>query len=242
MFFKVCFDDSFSNSEKEMLDAPITMKCRRALYKVWQTATIHSVVVKGLGVTLRYTYDAGAVQEPGDFALTIKVVLTDGTIIDVHGKSGSKEDNGEFVSNFLADAPILVEDIAYIQIGETIIGANQTAYQEKEMLDAPVNLQCHNDAHNITQVATVHSIITKGFSVTLRYTYDTDAVQEPGYFGDIKVVLTDGTVIKTREDLSVLGDNGEFTVTFMADAPILAENIDYIQIGETIIPASGSVR
>lgn len=236
--FRIRFDDSFSNTEKEMLDAPITMKCRRAMYRVWQTATVHSVVVKGLGVTLRYTYDAGAVQEPGDFALTIKVVLTDGTIIDVHGKSGSKEDNGEFVSNFLAAAPILVEDIAYIQIGETIIGANQTAYQEKEMLDAPVNIQCHNDAHNITQVATVHSIITKGFSVTLRYTYDTDAVQEPGYFGDIKVVLTDGTVIKTREDLSALGDNGEFTVTFMADAPILAENIDYIQIGETIIPAN----
>ena len=240
--FKVCFDDSFSNSEKEMLDAPITMKCRRALYKVWQTATIHSVVVKGLGVTLRYTYDAGAVQEPGDFALTIKVVLTDGTIIDVHGKSGSKEDNGEFVSNFLADAPILVEDIAYIQIGDTIIGTNQTAYQENEMLDAPVNIQCHNDAHNITQVATVHSVITKGFSVTLRYNYNADAVQEPGYFGNIKVVLADGTVIKTREDLSALEDNGELTATFMADVPILAENIDYIQIGETTIPASGSVR
>ena len=164
--------------------------------------------------------------------------MTDGTIIDVHGKSGSKEDNGEFVSNFLADAPILVEDIAYIQIGETIIGANQTAYQEKEMLDAPVNIQCHNDAHNITQVATVHSITTKGLGVTLRYTYDAAAVQEPGYFGDIKVVLTDGTVIKTREDLSALGDNGEFTATFMATAPILAENIDYIQIGETIIPAN----
>lgn len=239
--FKVCFDDSFSNSEKEMLDAPITMKCRKALYKVWQTATIHSVVVKGLSVTLRYTCDAGAVQEPGDFGFVIKVVLKDGTIIDAESNSGSRLD-GEFMQSFLATAPILVEDIDYIQIGDTIIGANQTTYQTKELLDAPVSVPCYNAEYNKQQTAFIRSIITKGFNITLRYTYDADAVQEPGFLGGIKVVLTDGTVVKTRADLCAFEDNGEFTATFMADAPILAENIDYIQIGETIIPASGSVR
>lgn len=234
--FRIRFDDSFSNAEREMLDSPIIMNCSKVLYKVQQTATVRSVIVKGMSVTLRYTCGAGAVQEPVDFGYVIKVVLKDGAIIDVQGRSGSRGGDGEYISHFLATAPIPVEDVDYLQIGETIVGANQTAYQEKEMLDAPVNIQCHNDAHNITQVATVHSVITKGFSVTLRYTYDADAVQEPGYFGDVKVVLTDGTVIKTREDLSALRDNSEFTATFMADAPILAENIDYIQIGETIIP------
>ncbi len=236
--FRIRFDDSFSNTEREMLDAPITMNCRKALYKVWQTATIHSVVVKGLSVTLRYTCDAGAVKEPGDFGFVIKVVLTDGTIIDVEGRSGSGGENGEFISHFLATAPIPVDDIAYMQIGDTIIGANQTTYQAKELLDAPVSVPCYNAEYNKQQMASVHSVITKGFSLKLRYTYDADAVQEPGFLGGVKVVLTDGTVIKTRADLCAFEDNGEFTATFMADAPILAENIDYIQIGETIVAAT----
>lgn len=238
--FRIRYDDSFSNVEREMLDSPIIMNCSKVLYKVQQTATVHSVTVKGMSVTLRYTRSAGAVQEPVDFGYVIKVVLKDGTIIDVQASSGSREGNGEYISHFLATAPIPVEDVDYLQIGETIIGANKTTYQAKELLDAPVSMPCYNGAHDITQAATVRSVITKGFCVTLRYTYGADAVQEAGSFGDVSVVLKDGTVIKTREDLCVLGENSEFTATFMADEPILAENIDYIQIGESIVPASSN--
>ena len=236
-YFQIRFDDNFSNVEREMLDAPITMNCSRALYKVQQTATVHSIVAKGLSVTMYYTYGPGAVKEPGDFGYVIKVVLTDGTIIDVESNSGSCGEHGEFISHFLATAPIPVDDIAYMQIGETIIGANQTIYQERELLDAPIGAPCHNFEHNITQTATIHSVMAKGFSVTLRYTFGADATQERGSFGDIKVVLKDGTVVKTREDLCVLADNGEFTATFMASAPILSELIDSIQIGETVVAA-----
>lgn len=135
--FRICFDDSFSNTEKEMLDSPIIMNCRRAMYDVQQTATVHSIVVKGLSVTLRYTYGAEAVQEPGDFGLVIKVVLTDGTIIDAEHKTGAVVNNGEFMSTYLATTPILVEDIDYIQIGEVIIAANQITHQGNPMIPAP---------------------------------------------------------------------------------------------------------
>lgn len=114
---------------------------------------------------------------------------------------------------------------------------------EREMLDYPVNLSIRTGMFNdVQQTAMVHSIVVRGLSVDFRYTYIADGVSEPGDLGDVKIVLTDGTIIDLERDLASSEDNGEFITTYSATAPILVEDIDYIQIGETIIPASGSVR
>ena len=44
---------------------------------------------------------------------------------------------GEFVTSYLATAPILVNEIDYITIGETIILADQTTHEGKTMLPFP---------------------------------------------------------------------------------------------------------
>lgn len=105
----------------------------------------------------------------------------------------------------------------------------------KEMLDSPVNQDVYIAKNDVQQTATIHSIVVKAATVTFRYTYDADAVQEPGEFEDVKVVLTDGTVINVLDPYGVPGDNGEFVSTYAATKAIPTENIDYIQIGEVIV-------
>ena len=105
----------------------------------------------------------------------------------------------------------------------------------KEMLDGPVNWDVRIAKSDVQQIATIHSIVVKTASVTFRYTYDTDAVQEPGEFGDVKVVLTDGTVINVLGPYGLPGDNGEFVSTYATTEAIPTEDIDYIRIGETIV-------
>ena len=134
--FRVRFDDTFSNTEKEMLDCPVNLPVCRVMCDVQQTAKVHSIVVKGLSVIFRYTYGTAAVQEPGDFG-DVKIVLTDGTVIDVRESIGVPGNDGEFVTTFLAVTPILVEDIDYIQIGETIIFGYQTTRQGSPMIPQP---------------------------------------------------------------------------------------------------------
>lgn len=105
----------------------------------------------------------------------------------------------------------------------------------KEMLDGPVNWDVRIAKSDVQQIATIHSNVVKTASVTFRYTYDTDAVQEPGEFGDVKVVLTDGTVINVLGPYGLPGDNGEFVSTYATTEAIPTEDIDYIRIGETIV-------
>lgn len=134
--FRVRFDDTFSNTEKEMLDCPVNLPVRRAMYDVQQTAIVHSIVVKGLSVTFRYTYGTAAMQEPGDFG-DVKIMLTDGTVIEVRESVGVPGNDGEFITTFLAATPILVEDIDYMQIGETIILGYQATRQGTPMIPLP---------------------------------------------------------------------------------------------------------
>ena len=105
----------------------------------------------------------------------------------------------------------------------------------KEMLDGPVNQNVHIAKRDVQQKATIHSIVVNTASVTFRYTYGADAVQEPGEFGDVKVVLTDGTVINGLGPYGVPGDNGEFISTYATTKGIPVEDIDYVQVGETIV-------
>ena len=105
----------------------------------------------------------------------------------------------------------------------------------KEMLDGPVNQDVHIAKRDVQQKATIHSIVVNTASVTFRYTYGADAVQEPGEFGDVKVVLTDGTVINGLGPYGVPGDNGEFISTYATTTIIPKEDIDYVQVGETIV-------
>ena len=52
---------------------------------------------------------------------TVKVVLTDGTVINLLGPYGVPGDNGEFISTYATTKAIPVEDIDYVQVGETIV-------------------------------------------------------------------------------------------------------------------------
>lgn len=105
----------------------------------------------------------------------------------------------------------------------------------KEMLVSPVNQDVYIAKNDVQQTATIHSIVVNASTVIFRYTYDTDAIQAPGEFEDVKVVLTDGTVISVLDPYGVSGDNGEFVLTYTATKVIPTENIDYIQIGEVIV-------
>lgn len=123
--FKIHFDDTFNNIEKEFLDAPFRINIRRALYDVQQTAIVHSIVIRGLSMTLRYTYEKDAVPEPGDFG-DVKIVLTDGTIIKLSPKmGGSSGVADEFITTYQATSPILINEIDYIQIGESTVITNK---------------------------------------------------------------------------------------------------------------------
>ena len=128
---------SFVNGGKEMLDSPVNQNVYIAKNDVQQTATIHSIVVEAATVTFRYSYDAVAVQEPGEFE-DVRVVLTDGTVINVLGPYGVPGDNGEFVSTYVATKAIPTENIDYIQIGEAIVAIpHQIIHQGNPMIPAP---------------------------------------------------------------------------------------------------------
>lgn len=126
----------FVNGGKEMLDGPVNQDVHIAKRDVQQKATIHSIVVKTAAVTFRYTYDADAVQEPGEFE-DVKVVLTDGTVINLLGPYGVPGDNGEFISTYATTKAIPVEDIDYVQVGETIVAITQITHQGSPMIPAP---------------------------------------------------------------------------------------------------------
>lgn len=127
---------AFVNGGKEMLDGPVNQDVHIAKSDVQQKATIHSIVVKTAAVTFRYTYDADAVQEPGEFE-DVKVVLTDGTVINLLGPYGVPGDNGEFISTYATTKAIPVEDIDYVQVGETIVAITQITHQGNPMIPAP---------------------------------------------------------------------------------------------------------
>ena len=127
---------TFVNGGKEMLDGPVNQNVHIAKNDVQQKATIHSIVVNTTSVTFRYTYGADAVQEPGEFG-DVKVVLTDGTVINVLGPYGVPGDNGEFVSTYATTKAIPVEDIDYVQVGETIVAITQITHQGNPMIPAP---------------------------------------------------------------------------------------------------------
>lgn len=135
--FRIRFDDTYSHTEQEMLSEPITLSIKRAMYDVQQTATVHSIVVKGLSIVFRYSYSADAVNEPGDFG-DVQVVLKDGTIIDARESTGSLGSNkGEFVNTYLSTSPILVDEIDYLRIGNGTIITNHEAHQGNPILPLP---------------------------------------------------------------------------------------------------------
>ena len=124
------------NGGKEILDGPVNQDVHIAKSDVQQKTTIHSIVVNTASVTFRYTYGADAVQEPGEFG-DVKVVLTDGTVIDALGPYGVPGDNGEFISTYATTTIIPKEDIDYVQVGETIVAITQITHQGNPMIPAP---------------------------------------------------------------------------------------------------------
>lgn len=135
--FRIRFDDAYSHEEKEMLKEPIRLTSRRALYDVPQTATVHSIIVKGLSIVFRYSYGADAVQEPGDFG-NVQIILKDGTVIDTKCSTGDLGTyKGEFVTTYLATAPILVNEIDHIRIGENYVLNGQIAHHGNPLIPLP---------------------------------------------------------------------------------------------------------
>lgn len=126
------FDIAFTameNKEVELLDSPIFGSYSQISGK-WVDATIHSVKMKGLSISIYYTLAPDEVQEAGDFG-PLKFVMKDGGVYhaypDKAGQTAQIED-GDLVPNtechyctYVFGAPINYEDVATLYIGSTAI-------------------------------------------------------------------------------------------------------------------------
>lgn len=122
--FEIMFAQTHAD-EVELLTAPICMPMQRTMTADYVDTTISSIRMKGLGIDFYYTIDADDVQEPGDFG-DVQVVMKDGNIVNVYPKSGLSVDNGEtgnavFSCSYIAQAPIAIQDVDYVMIGDDTV-------------------------------------------------------------------------------------------------------------------------
>lgn len=128
--FEIMFAQTQAD-DAEMLTAPIRMPMQRTMTADYVDTTISSIRIKGLGIDFYYTIDADDVQEPGDFG-NVQVVMKDGSIVNAYPKSGSSVGNSEagnrvFSCNYIAQAPIVIQDVDYVMIGDdTVIPVPET--------------------------------------------------------------------------------------------------------------------
>lgn len=120
------------DKEVELLNNPITGSYSQISgNKV--NATINSILMKGLSVTVYYTLAPNDIQEAGDFG-TIKVALRDGNAVNAYPeKAGqvSRIENGTLIPSsaghyctYVFEAPVSYEDVETIFIGDTEIKIN----------------------------------------------------------------------------------------------------------------------
>ena len=103
-----------------------------------------------------------------------------------------------------------------------------------ELLDTPIQFEVRRSASSGTLLATVHSISVRGFSVVFHHSITSD-LAEPGDFGDVQVVLKDGTVIRTTmKSAQMTGSSTEFATSYVASVPIVCSEVDHILVDGTV--------
>jgi len=117
--FRILFDNTDCMIQKEMLTEPIQLTAYRKLEDTEQAVIVRSIVVKGLSMEFYYATEDETIRKPGKFQ-DVKVVLLDGTIIDMQSRSGQGTGSDIFAV-YLASSPIIVEEIDYVQVGDVKI-------------------------------------------------------------------------------------------------------------------------
>ena len=117
--FRILFDNANCTIQKEMLTDPIRLTAYRRTDDSEQSVIVRSIVVKGLSMEFYYSLEDSATQKPGHFK-DVKVVLSDGTTIDMQHRSGQGTGSAVFTV-YLASSPIIVEEIDYVQVGDVKI-------------------------------------------------------------------------------------------------------------------------
>lgn len=104
-----------------------------------------------------------------------------------------------------------------------------------ELLDAPMQFELRRSLSSGTMTATVHSISMRGLSIVFYHSI-TSELAEPGDFGDVQVILKDGTVIRTTMKSAQGAGNGtDFLTSYVASVPITIPEVDHILVGGTVI-------
>ncbi len=120
-----------------------------------------------------------------------------------------------------------------------ILFDNANCAIQKEMLTDPIRLTAYIRGEDSGQSVIVHSIVVKGLSMKFYYTSEDDTTLNPGYFKDVKVVLSDGTTIEMQSH-GCQRNGRDYFADYLASSPIIVEEIDYIQVGDVKIQ-SGTV-
>ena len=117
---------------------------------------------------------------------------------------------------------------------------NEVQEGEVELLTTPLHMQIQRITVTDYVDAVVSSIRLKGMGVVCYYTIDAGDIQEPGDFGNIQIVMKDGSVVYAypRSATSVGNDtvgNKTFCCYYISEAPIVFVEVDYVTIGEDVI-------
>lgn len=117
---------------------------------------------------------------------------------------------------------------------------NEVQEGEVELLTAPIRMQIQRITVTDYVDATIHSIRLKGMGVMCYYTIDAEDVQEPGDFGDVRIVMKDGRVVNAYPKSATVVENGTpgkttFCCYYITQAPVIFEEVDHIVIGEDVV-------
>lgn len=105
---------------------------------------------------------------------------------------------------------------------------------QKEMLTEPIRLTAYRKLEEEEQAVIVRSIVVKGLSMEFYYATEDETIRKPGNFKNVKVVLSDGTVIE-MQPRSTQGTGSNIFAVYLAASPIVVEEIDYVQVGDVKI-------
>lgn len=118
-----------NDQETELLSTPISASCEQISGNA-VTASIFSIRMKGLSVSVYYTLDSNTIQEASDFGI-LKFEMKDGQIICAYpDKAGqtARTENGHLIPDTFChyctyefEAPVNYEDLAALYIGDTVI-------------------------------------------------------------------------------------------------------------------------
>lgn len=109
--------------------------------------------------------------------------------------------------------------------------------EEIELLSSPVPLTIHHAISEAEMNVTLSSIRLKGLSLSIFYTIDKDEIPETGDFGNVEIVLKDGSVVTAYLKTSQFAGNDLYFCGFVTEAPVPLEEVDHIVLqGNQSIP------